>query len=317
MNLIRDFLPLTKLIQLSALDIGARKGVSKDLISIAPSIDFYGFEPDRIECEKLNNSKNLIWNSITYIPTALSHNNSSIDLNLYRQRGCSSKLKVDNDIAEMFSRSEYYIKDGTVKVPCKKLDDVVDEFSIETPAFMKIDVQGMEVDVFKGSIKTLENSLVAIRTEVNFLPIYNDLPLYSDIDKTLRPYGFLPFCFLEMHEWRRYTKKKLPKLGPEPFPYSKGQMIHGDVLYMLTPEYFTLKSDDQIRREIRLAIIALCYDRLDHAAEIFKKSYIKEFCNDFSLTDPILTLQKISRSKAQNYKGIMRIIRKIVKKFDL
>lgn len=38
----------------SASDLGARDGVSTDLAEIAVAIEYYGFELDPIECEKLN-----------------------------------------------------------------------------------------------------------------------------------------------------------------------------------------------------------------------------------------------------------------------
>lgn len=303
----KNFSDLAQKVRLSALDIGARRGVGTDLLSLAPAIDFFAFEPDPEECEKMNDHPSVPWKSLTFIPTALGASTGSFDLNLYRQRGCSSRLKARQEVGELFSRGDYYIHDGVVNVPMKKLDDVVQEHNIEYPAFMKIDVQGMECDVFKGGCKTLSDSLVAIRTEVNFFPLYDDLPLFSEVEQALRPYGFIPMRFLEMHEWRRTTKRKLPNLGPMPMPYSQGQMIHGDVLFMLHPEYFSAEDENQIRRLIRLALIAVCYEHFDHAYVIFSRSRIQEYAKDVLNVDPLKILSQCSYELSRQTRWFARL----------
>jgi hypothetical protein len=77
---------------LTGLDIGARRGVGADLRLLASAIDFFAFEPDPEECEQLNKLPSTPWKSLTFIPTALGAFDGNFDLNLYRQRGCSSKL---------------------------------------------------------------------------------------------------------------------------------------------------------------------------------------------------------------------------------
>ena len=302
-------------IGLVALDVGARRGVNDDLKLIAPGVDFFGFEPDAIECNKLNKiNNNSHWKSLNFIPTALGNSENNFDLNLYRQRGCSSKLIARKDIAKLFSREKYYINDGIVSVPTKRLDDVVEEFHICDPAYMKIDVQGMEIDVFQGAIKTISESIVCIRTEVNFFPMYEGLPLFAEIDQFLRRYGFVPMTFLEIHEWRRSTRQKLPNIDRNPMPYSKGQMIHGDILYMLSPEFFSSLDENQIKRQIRLGIISVCYDLFDHAEVIFKKPNIRNYCRNICNEDPLFILHCLSQKKAQKYIGINKIIRRICNK---
>jgi FkbM family methyltransferase len=314
MDINSKLLTISRSIGLSALDVGARRGVGTDLLSLGPAIDFYAFEPDPEECIKLNKHQSAPWKSLIFIPTALGDCDGDFNLNLYRQRGCSSKLKALQEVGKLFSRGEYYIHDGVVNVPMKKLDDVIQEYNIECPAFMKIDVQGMECDVFKGGHNSLSNSLVAIRTEVNFFPLYEELPLFSEVEQTLRPYGFVPMRFLEMHEWRRTTKKKLPMLGPMPMPYSRGQMIHGDVLFMLHPEYLPAENDKQIKRLVRLALIAVCYDHFDHAEAVFKIPRVRQFTQEVAATDPLMLIHELSKSVAAPYKGFRGLSRKVFQK---
>lgn len=311
---MREYDPLIAIAEkvgLVALDVGARRGVTEDLRPLASGIDFFGFEPDPEECHKLNNLSAKPWRSLSFIPTALGESEEIISLNLYRQRGCTSKYLALKSTAEKFSRGDYYIHDGVIEVQTKKLDNVVQSFSIVQPAYMKVDVQGMELEILKGSKEVLSNSLVAIRCEVNFCPLYENMPLSFEIDQFMRSYNFIPMRLLEIHEWRRFTKKKLPDLGPNTLPYSKGQMIHGDMLYFLQIDNLPQSDELQIHRSIRLGLIAACFDLLDHSVAIFKKPLIREYCKDLCGKDPYSFIQDISRLKARKYRGFNKIFHKV------
>jgi hypothetical protein len=53
-----------------------------------------------------------------------------------------------------------------------------------------VDVQGAELDVFQGAQRLLRNVLV-VHTEVEFVPMYREQPLFADVDRVLRESGFL------------------------------------------------------------------------------------------------------------------------------
>lgn len=55
--------------------------------------------------------------------------------------------------------------------------------------FINIDVQGYELEVFKGGKKTLEN-IDYIMSEVNRDEVYKDCPMVEDLDEYLTIYGF-------------------------------------------------------------------------------------------------------------------------------
>lgn len=315
---LKNYKPLAKLVDeigLVGLDVGARKNINQDLLPLASGVEMYGFEPEPDECARLNNQNSGPWKKLSFIPIALGNEEGYFDLNLYRQRGCSSKLRALQDVGALFSRGDYYIHDGEAKVPAKRLDDVISEYKMEPPAFMKIDVQGMEKKVFQGADCSLGNSLVGIRTEVSFFPLYENQPLFADIDQTLRPYGFVPMRWLELHEWRRTTKLKLPKLGPDPMPYSQGQMIHGDVLYLLHPEMLPSDNETQIKRLVRLGLIAVCYDQLDHALAVFERPVIRDYSMSLTGTDPVSQLHILSQSKSHPYRGFYGMLRKLYQRF--
>ena len=61
--------------------------------------------------------------------------------------------------------------------------------------FIKIDIQGAELDVFKGGVDTLKD-VVAIVSEVEFIPHYIDQPLFGDVCSFLTEKGFMFHKFL-------------------------------------------------------------------------------------------------------------------------
>jgi FkbM family methyltransferase len=276
------------------LDIGARRGVNHDLKLLGLAAENIGFDPDPVECDRLNRDSNTAGN-IRYLPLALSAGEESFVLNIYRQKGCSSKLFARKDYGEQFLRGEYYIPEDRVTVQARAVDDLIANDQIPPPSFLKIDVQGMEAEVFQGASGALANSVVGIRTEVSFVQLYEGQPLFTDIDLILRRYGFLPMQYIEFHEWRRLTKIKYPALKKGDIPYSRGQMVHADVLYLLDPELIPDEGEGEIKRLIRLALIALCYEQIDHAEVIFHKSGVRRYCKLHTGVDPLVMVDIYSK----------------------
>lgn len=69
-----------------------------------------------------------------------------------------------------------------------RLDDIVIDRSKYN--MINIDVQGYELEVFKGASKTLEH-IDCIYTEVNFKHLYKGCCLVKDLDVFLRKFGFM------------------------------------------------------------------------------------------------------------------------------
>ena len=75
--------------------------------------------------------------------------------------------------------------DGTEEVEV----DVLDTFDIGEANFINIDVQGYELEVFKGGQKTLEQ-IDYVYCEVNRGEMYEGNPLIEELDEHLGEYGF-------------------------------------------------------------------------------------------------------------------------------
>lgn len=294
---------------LVAFDIGARGGIKRDLELLASSTDYVLFEPDPGAFEQLKLARNgSPWRSIACVNQALAGKNETFYLNLYRQRGCSSRYTANSELGRLFRRGDYYIHDGVAEVKARTLDDLVREGSAPPPSFIKIDVQGMEFDVFSGAVSALRESVVGIRTEVSFFAIYPGQPLFAELEQQLRPFGFVPMRWLEFHEWRRRTKAKYPETADDLLPASRGQMMHADVLFLLHPEILPSETEAQIRRMIRLGLVAACFGHFDHAAAAFSRKGVRQFVLADTGIDPLQALVPLSRELARRARYEKRIV---------
>jgi len=75
---------------------------------------------------------------------------------------------------------------ATHAVETRRLDDIE---GLERIDFLKLDVQGAELDVLRGAGHLLKDMLV-VQAEVEFLPLYEGQPLFADVDAFMRASGF-------------------------------------------------------------------------------------------------------------------------------
>lgn len=269
---------LLRAARIVGLDIGARGGFTVDLAAIGAAVEAIGFEPDEEECARLNAGANAAASglrALRYIPTAVGRAAEERMLNLYRARGCTSLLTADQSFAALFARDDYFILDGQVSVRVERLDDAARRFGFTDAHYMKIDIQGAELEAMQ-SAPNLVSQLLAIRSEVEFAPIYAEQPLFADVDADLRGKGFMLARFPQMHAWRRGTKVRGDRWAQGPVPLSEGQLIHGDVLYFRRPELMPAETEAQQDRLIALALIAYAYGHVDLSGVVLAKPEVAQ-----------------------------------------
>lgn len=299
----KDLSALGKNIQISCLDIGARGGIISDLKSLSVLVNAIGFEPDPDECKHLNEAaqKETSWRSVKYLPVALGKETKSV-LNLYRQRGCSSLLEANTPLAKEFLRDDNYILDDRIEIETISLDKASELYDFEDASYIKIDIQGGELDVFESGERLISSEIFAIRTEVSFLPIYKNQPLVWDIAHYLDNRGFVPIEFPELHSWRRLTRAKLPRLSKGSPPYSKGQLIHGDILFFKDTSAIESNTPAQIKKCIKAALISAAHGHIDYAHALLSKTHVSEYLKDEYGLDSYNFLYGISKRNIAPYR---------------
>ena len=84
-----------------------------------------------------------------------------------------------------------------IEVSCS--DTTLDELSL-TPSYIKIDTQGSELDILKGSTNSIRFAL-ALQIEVEFEALYADQPLFPQICEFMSHNGFTFVGFPDFRHW--------------------------------------------------------------------------------------------------------------------
>jgi FkbM family methyltransferase len=119
---------------------------------------------------------------------------------------------------------------STNKVSTTGLDDVLE---ISDCDYLKIDVQGGELDVLKGARRLLEN-VITIHCEVEFAQVYQDQPLFAEIDTLLRSIGFELIDFINAG-YNRY--QALPGHSA-----SGSRLLWAEAIYFKSPHLLAKQS---------------------------------------------------------------------------
>ena len=194
----------------------------------------------------------------------------------------------------------------TLKLKTDTLDNQLKNNSIDQIDFIKLDAQGYELEILKGSLHSLK-FVTGIEIEVSFAEIYMNQPHFIEIDKFLRNYGF------EMYDLKRYFWKRLDKnlLNNS----NKGQLVFGDALYFRPPEKI-VKLDKLSKLQILKTLeIYLAYGYCDLSLSLMKfPDVIKLFeINEIERIKERISSYDIALLKTNNFKGNLRY-RKILQK---
>lgn len=146
--------------------------------------DIVGFEPNPDTLAKLESLKGPYE---TYLPHAIGDGRRHT-LHICGAPGMTSLLKPNPNVLNRFHGFPQWGQVlSTLDIETKRLDDVPETTGVN---LIKIDIQGGELMAFQNAVERLKDVLV-IQTEVEFLPLYVDQPLFSDVDMFLRQQGFM------------------------------------------------------------------------------------------------------------------------------
>ena len=210
-----------------------------------------GFEPQKSALEELLKKKG---SNERYLEYAVG-DGAKHTLNICRWSGMTSFFEPDPaafNVFELFKPNAQVI--GQEKIQTQKLDDLEEIKRID---FLKIDIQGGELQVFESGRTKLKET-VAVQTEVSFMTLYKNQPTLGDIDNELRRQGFVPHCFAAV------KKAPIAPLIVNGDPrQATNQLLEADIVYVRDFTKPDLMSDEQIKQ---MAMIThCCYGSVDLA----------------------------------------------------
>ena len=245
------------------VDIGAAGEVEPRWKPFVQFLNYVGVEPDERSRSTLLNTKN-DFRSYQILPHALAAKDQSLNFNLCRKPQVSSLYEPNTEFLSRFPDVERFEVLEEIPTDCVCLDSV-DVPSID---FLKLDIQGGELDVLEGAAKTLKSAL-GVELEVEFIDLYREQPLFGSVCTKLSQHEFEFIDFVNLTRWERKAHS------------GYGQCIFGDALFLRTPESLILQSFDIDKWSAYFAVLLIYrrFDLIETALEKLPDGFKSEFEN--------------------------------------
>lgn len=218
-NLISRYEPYAVIAQLlrnhkvtGIIDAGASNGrISRRLLRLFPKARVYAFEPNSLYTEIL---QQYAAQDSRFHPQfrALSDHEGTADLQVTRSPGNTSLFRPGSCLKEIDPQ-------GTSIKQIEKVETVtIDGWAKQNGnppiQLMKFDIQGGELNAFRGATHMLSSSTLLVYTEILFNPLYDGGAICSQLDLCLREYGFVLYDIFK------------PKYG------SNGLLMWGNAIFL-------------------------------------------------------------------------------------
>ena len=224
--------------ELEIIDIGSRFGIhpsNKTLTSLAQHILI---ECDADECKRLELKYKQFPNIKIF--NKFFNKKKNIDFYIYSHPGGSSSLKPDPQRLywTQFRKNTSNIKQK-IKMSGIGLDEFVYKHNIN-PSFLKVDVEGSEVELLQSGKKTLQNKILGARIEVELNSLYfNHNASFNEVCKILDAAGF------EFMNFDLFSNSFTP-FSDYYNTETYGQLIGCDAIFMKSPKDFKKLSEDDM-----------------------------------------------------------------------
>lgn len=205
-----------KVVDVGAMDIGP---TPYDALLELGATTVIGFEPNPVECEKLQRSAPA---SRHYLPYFVG-DGSQRTFHWCKWAATSSLYPPHDRLLRRFTDLHELVQlaDKT-PVSTTRLDDIPEVVGAD---FVKIDVQGATLDVLHGGPRTIAAALV-VQCEAEFVPLYEGEPLFAEIDQEMRRLGFL------FHRFMGIATRTFAPLRRKQESGATGQMLWTDAVYV-------------------------------------------------------------------------------------
>ena len=178
-------------------DIGAHKGRwTKQHAALFPNASFYLFEANKEHAEKLKSRGHR-----TFIGVLSS---DGMPAKFYKKAGTSDSLYREN--------TPTYSEDTFEVVATRTLSQVAISENLPKPDFIKLDVQGAEIDILKGAGDLLDGCSLLL-AECPIVPYNLGAPELNEYLTYFKSKGFSPLRITEQHS-------------------SKGSLLQIDILFL-------------------------------------------------------------------------------------
>lgn len=239
------------MLEVGAVPIGNGGEPFHRLLERCPGSRVLAFEVDEEACKKLNQAAP---SGIRFYAQALGRREETRDFYVAAAPMCSSLYAPNQAYCDLFHNLGNLVRTvRKARLDTVSLDHFVEHGGIGPIDFIKIDVQGAELEIFQGGAGALKDVL-AIVTEVEFEPIYLGQPLFGDVSAYLRGQGFV------FHKFLGLAGRAFQPIVYDNNVNSPRQHLWSDAVFIRDPMQRDALSENSL---LKLAVLMECYGSVD------------------------------------------------------
>lgn len=264
--------------RLLCVDVGARWGVDSALLALKGKAKLLCFDPDEEECARLQAGHSI--DELEYVPIALSSDGRDLSLTITQEPACSSIYPPIKSLYTNYPALAQTAPAQVVAVASTSLDQFLASRDLGKPHLFKVDTQGSELDILRGSVANL-SEVCMIDIEVEFNPIYQGQALFWEVDAFMREQGFVLWRLPQMVHYSpvsvpaaetpvevvAYPPSRVLKTNP-----GNGQLFWGQAHYVRADLLPSSDAQLSLQPALRAAAIASAYGYWDLALMALQKS---------------------------------------------
>jgi FkbM family methyltransferase len=256
-------------VRLTLADVGSAGGLKPRWQPIGSRLRALLFDP-RDEGSRVNDS-----GAIRSYPVALAEGPGTRELRITDIPILSSLLEPGNELLTLYRKKGVQGKVARrVNVQVEALDTLMQRDGIAVDA-MKIDTQGTELEILKGSVGALEKSVLMVEAEMSFFERYVGQAVAADMLAWMHSRGFR---LIEFYRPKRYIRLNSFDIGNVGIGsgHRAGQLGHGDAIFLATDELLARRwaglPPETVRHQVlTLIVLLLVYGKVDVAAAMYDR----------------------------------------------
>jgi len=282
--------------RLFCVEVGARKPPSAELsrepFYRLPVRRILAFEADELEAQRLQTQFSSD-TDIEVVPSAIGAQIGIADLYLTRNPKCSSLYEPNKELISRYPCLDVALPERIVQVRTTTLDAITEARNWSRVDFVKMDVQGAELDIIQGGQRGF-SGVLAVVAEISFSPVYLGQPLFGDISAALTSAGLEFHRFVHLGGMARTTTRS-----------DQAQILWGDGLWLRAPETV------DIEQTARLAVLATLYGQLD-VAEVAMRRVGGPVCDWFVNSITPMPPSALTTFSQRAWRKVGRVMRSVI-----
>ena len=244
--------------RLTLVDVGAAGGLHTRWKPAEERLRLIGFEP----LDEMSDD-----GAVLSLPWALGSADGSAELKVTKRVSMTSLLDPASDLISRFwDKPEHTKIVERIPVEKRRLDDLASEHKFD-PDFIKIDVQGGEMDVLQGAKRCLGDSILAAEIELSFIERYSGLTKFSDVVSFMEGQGFELFDLWRIKRYRHSNRAGVVNPGTAR-GLRAGRLAFCDTLFVRRDDELLRRAQASRATAGKLIAISLIYGKADLAARL-------------------------------------------------